>query len=125
MTISKNMREKGNRGEALAVQFLEKKLYKIVHRNWHCRWGEIDIIADDSGMLVFVEVKSAGSKKFGNPIERVDIRKQRRIIKTAMQYILENYTEEVPLRFDVIAIDMSDSTICHIPDAFAVEEEMQ
>ena len=64
-------RSLGQQGEQIAVQYLKAHGYKILERNYRCRVGEVDIIAEDQGDLVFVEVKARSSKVFGNPAEAV------------------------------------------------------
>ena len=78
---------KGKQGEDAAASFLAKEGYKIVERNFRCPLGEIDIVAVDKGILVFVEVKTRSSNKFGLPEEAVNRRKQHQIIKAAQFYI--------------------------------------
>ena len=82
--------KKGERGEGLACRFLKKRKIKVITKNFRSRFGEIDIVADDSGTLSFVEVKSRSSTSFGLPEEFVDKRKQHKIIKTALIYIEKN-----------------------------------
>jgi len=99
-------RIKGNLGEDLAVKYLQKHGYKILDRNFHCRFGEIDIIAQDGQTLVFVEVKTRWSKKFGEPQEAITFKKLRSIIKT-MQYFLLLYPKSPrDIRIDVVSIDL-------------------
>ena len=103
----------GKRGEQLAVEFLQKKGYKILERNFKKRYGEIDIIAQapstSSGQggetLVFVEVKTRFSEKYGPPEESVTPWKLRQIAKTGQFYKLLH--PELPdlLRIDVVAVE--------------------
>ncbi len=116
-------KKRGDIGESFACDLLRSKGYRIICRNWRCRWGEIDIIAEDGGTLVFVEVKSAKSKKFGNPARWVDSRKQSHLVKSAMQYILDEIGEDVPVRFDVVAVDLNKMDAEHIINAFGVKFE--
>ncbi len=96
--------KKGREGEELALKFLKKKGYRIIERNYRCPYGEIDIIAMDSGVLVFIEVKSRSSEAFGVPAESVDARKQRHIIKASTDYMVKNGEVDSPARFDVVSI---------------------
>jgi len=104
--VSENKRLKGNLGEDLAVRYLQKHGYKILDRNFHCRFGEIDIIAQDGQTLVFVEVKTRWSKKFGEPQEAVTFRKLKSIIKTGQYFKLLHPKLPEDLRIDVVAIDI-------------------
>ena len=121
------MREKdisfrrGKKGENFACDFLRDIGYKIIHRNWRCRWGEIDIIAKDGETLVFVEVKTAKSDKFGSPLDWVDGRKQEHLTKSALQYLMDEVGEDVPVRFDVIAVHLNEMKCEHIKNAFDVQ----
>lgn len=114
----------GATGESIAVEYLRREGLEIICRNWRCEWGEIDIIAADGDTLVFVEVKSAHTNRFGKPQEWVDKQKKSHIIKSAMQYVLENHIGERIMRFDVVAVDFAEKRIYHIPDAFIIEGEI-
>lgn len=105
----------GVRAEDGAAGFLKRLGYRIVERNFRSKMGEIDIIAWDGEVLVFVEVKSRSAGLFGLPQEAVGPPKRRKIIKTAMFYILRKGLD-CPMRFDVIA--MKEGAIEHIPNAF-------
>lgn len=94
----------GRKGEELAAVYLKKRKYKILCRNYSCRLGEIDIVAQDSDDLVFVEVKTRSSDIFGPPAAAVTIRKQHQIIKVAQLYLQEHKLEESPIRFDVVSV---------------------
>ena len=94
----------GNSGEDCAVEFLKSEGCTILERNYRTPFGEIDIIAKDDDFIVFVEVKTRRSLRCGNPFEAVDIRKQRRISKVALDYITRRGLHDAPARFDVIAV---------------------
>lgn len=94
----------GAKGELLAVNFLKKKGYKILQRNYRWRTGEIDIVCYDHGTIVFVEVKTRRSDKYGQPEISVTEAKKRQIIKIASHYVAEKKIEGVDLRFDVVSI---------------------
>lgn len=106
----------GQEGEILAKNFLLKKKYKIIETNFTCKVGEIDIIAKDKDFLVFVEVKSRSTKKFGLPREAVTIQKQNKIRKVAQFYLQKTQNFDTKCRFDVIEI--LDNEINHIVNAF-------
>lgn len=99
-----NKRAQGAIGENLAAEFLEKKGYLILQRNYRFERGEIDLIAKDGDELVFVEVKARTSKAFGSPEEAVTSEKQKQIRTVAEGYLFENGIEDQRCRFDVVAI---------------------
>jgi putative endonuclease len=94
----------GRLGENLAVAELERRGYAILARRYRTRYGEIDIIADDRGTLVFVEVKTRVDTEFGTPAEAVTPWKQRRLTRMAAAYLLCGGGAARPCRFDVVAI---------------------
>lgn len=93
--------KKGFTVERLAAKFLRNNGLKIKATNFSCKLGEIDIIADDEGTLVFVEVRHRRSPKFGTPAETVTFRKQKKLINTS-QYYMQRHKTDTPCRFDVI-----------------------
>lgn len=99
--------EIGQRGEALAAQALERRGYEIVDHNWHCRGGELDLVAHDGDVWVFVEVKLRGADAFGTPEEAVTERKQARLLHAAQMYVAEHELEDVAWRIDVVAIELA------------------
>lgn len=108
-------------GEEQAVKYLKKNGLKIVERNFRTPVGEIDIIARERNVLVFIEVKTRRSEQFGTPQEAVGARKQRQIIRTA-QWYLQQHRKDSQARFDVVAIlCQSDGTaqVTHLVDAFS------
>ena len=110
----------GEEGEKIAVNYLESRGYIIYHTNWRMGHLEVDIIAEDSGELVFVEVKTRSSNKYGEPEYAVEYQKEKDIIRIASVY-LENLHLEIPARFDIIAIIIGDkkSNVTHFEDAFS------
>ncbi|NLT63936.1 MAG: YraN family protein [Clostridiales bacterium] len=113
----------GRFGEQAAAEYLKKKRYKIVGMNYSCRFGEIDLIAENRKYVVFVEVKLRKSDKFAEAKEFVTQSKQEKIIKTASLWLSQNETELQP-RFDVIeiyapeGIESKSIKINHIENAF-------
>ncbi len=97
-------RDDGRAAEDAAARFLAGQGYKIVQRNLATRFGEIDIVAVDDGMVVFVEVKSRASDDHGHPEDRVDRRKQRTLRRVAELYIERKGLLDCPCRFDVVAL---------------------
>lgn len=94
----------GKAGEEIAVKYLRKQGYKIICENYRSGLGEIDIIAQDRDTVVFVEVKSRTSDKFGFPYESIDRKKQNQIMKSALIYVKKEKIAHTNLRFDVISI---------------------
>ena len=96
--------ETGKIGEEIAKNYLERKGYKIIERNFRCRQGEIDIIAMYSGKLIFVEVKTRTSDKYGTPGEAINQIKKMHIEKSAAQYLFHKKLFKTTIRFDAIEI---------------------
>jgi len=94
----------GRWGEDAAGRFLRQKGYRILARNYRTRGGELDIVAMDGETLVFVEVKSRRSERFGGPLEAVDANKRARMTKAALAYIANELDSTPPCRFDVVGI---------------------
>ena len=113
----------GRSGEDEAVRSLKKNGYRIVERNYRCRYGEIDIVALDGKVIVFVEVKTRTGHGFGAPGEAVDLRKQLHIARAAQHYIAEKGVEGREARFDVVGIVGSDGRrrVELIKDAFTAD----
>lgn len=111
-------RQIGAEYEEMAAAYLERNGYRILERNVHSRHGEIDIVAIDGGYLVFIEIKYRKDAAFGDPLEAVDAKKQRRICRTASYFCMRGgYSEDTPCRFDVVAV-LGKSRIEHIKNAF-------
>jgi putative endonuclease len=117
----------GKQGEENAVHYLKRMGYRILERNYRSGRGEIDIIAEDGGVLVFIEVKKKIHEGFGSPESWVDRKKQAQIGKVAAGYLIEKDREDDPCRFDVIAITQKKDSneIHHIEDAFWMEYDME
>ena len=94
----------GKDSESRAVSFLKSKGYKILKRNYKTKFSEIDIIAEDQGVICFVEVKARHTNLFGEPSEAISIVKQRKIAKAAICYLRENNLLESLARFDVVSL---------------------
>ena len=114
------LRELGRRGEERAVEYLRRRGYRILERNYQTREGELDIVAKQGDALVFVEVKTARSLSFGHPRGWVSRRKRAHLFRAALAYMTEMGNLEANCRFDVIAIVIGAKkiTLTHIPDAF-------
>lgn len=116
-----NMHNKklGTKGEGIAAAYLKMKGYKILERQFSIRFGEVDIIAEKKGTIVFVEVKTRKNNDYGAPSEAVTYTKQKRIIQCAKVY-MQRYPDS-DARFDVIEIITGGCKIVsvnHIENAF-------
>ena len=101
----------GQRGEALAANFLQKQGYRILERNFRVKGGEIDIIAQEKNTLVFVEVKARQDNSFGQPEEAINPQKITTIVRTGEYYASCHPELPQELRLDVLAIDEKDGQI--------------
>lgn len=99
--------ELGQHGEELACRELRRRGYAIVARRYRTRHGEIDIVAMDEGVLVFVEVKTRSDRRFGSPLAAVTPFKQRRLTRMALDYLVRSRTTGAPCRFDVVSVAIS------------------
>lgn len=106
----------GKKGEIKAVLFFKKHGYKILETNFKNKIGEIDIIAEKDGVIVFIEVKNRSTYRFGRPIEAVDFRKQSKIKKVAGIYLMIKNKYYNDVRFDVV--EVSNDNLEHIENAF-------
>jgi len=103
--ICLNKRQIGFDNEHEAEMFLTNSGYRIVRKNFYCKAGEIDIIAENEGYLCFIEVKYRENTENGFPEEAVDLRKARKITRSAMFFLTRyGYPEDYPIRFDVVSI---------------------
>ncbi len=102
--FSRRPRLNGAEGEKHAALFLVKRGYRILEQNYRTTFGEIDIIAHDGDVLVFIEVKSRSGTQFGLPQSAVDTRKQTKISQVALAYLKEKKLSDVDCRFDVVAV---------------------
>lgn len=96
----------GKAGEELAVGRLEELGYRVLERNYRCPLGEIDLVAEDAGCLVFVEIKTRRGGNTGEAKEAVDLRKQRQITKVARHYLKTRGSPGSRARFDVVAVSL-------------------
>ena len=99
-------RKLGRRGEDLAAAHLEEWGYVVRERNWRCQAGEIDIVAEDGGCLVFVEVRTRRGQEYGSPEESVTPAKQARLAEVAQTY-LQEHSWDGDWRIDVVAVEMA------------------
>ena len=109
----------GKQGEEAAREYLRQRGYSIVERNWRCPFGEIDIVARDGDTLVFVEVKRRSSSGYGGAEGALTQHKQRRIVAAARMYLARSGSD-LPVRFDLVAIDRGRINL--FKDAFRLED---
>lgn len=110
---------RGKEGEYIASKYLKSKGYKILDNNYRNKIGEIDLIALDEDILVFIEVKTRTSINYGYAFEAVDFRKQRKIINTSLVYIKYNKYIDTQIRYDIIEVYLTkEPKINHLENAF-------
>jgi putative endonuclease len=112
----------GAQGESIAAAYLEAHGCRIIARNFRALMGEIDLIAEECDTIIFVEVKTRRSMRFGTPAQAVHVRKQRKIILTAYSYIQQEHLEGRLCRFDVIEVYARGNSwpVHHLKNAFEV-----
>ena len=112
----------GLSGEECAADWLAKEGYVILERRFRCPMGEIDIIARQGRIIVFVEVKARHSAGYGSPAEAVTWGKQRKLLRTAQLWLLQKGSTEAACRMDVIEVLQQEEApvIHHIPNAFGM-----
>ncbi|MBV8465580.1 MAG: YraN family protein [Burkholderiales bacterium] len=98
------MKAKGDDAERDAARFLAGRGLRVVARNWRCRMGELDLICDDRGTLVFVEVRSRADPRFGGAAASITSHKQAKLVAAAQQY-LGTLSRIPPCRFDAVLFD--------------------
>ena len=110
----------GAAGEAAAEDWLRDRGYAIVARGFRTRLGEIDIVARQGRLVVFVEVKTRRGEGFGRPSEAVTPAKQRRLARVAQMFLVRSGWSEAPCRFDVVEVEPAGAGLAvrHIADAF-------
>jgi len=119
--VGDGRRALGARGESAAAEHLVRRGFRILERNVRCGRGEIDMVAVDGAVVVFVEVKSNRGRRFGAPEEMVTPAKQRQLTRLATWYLQRRRWLGRPARFDVVAVDWeADATarVRHLGNAF-------
>lgn len=118
----KSTRQIGDEGEELAAAYLESKGYTVLDRNYHFERAEVDIVAYDNEMcIVFVEVKTRSTNRYGEPEEHIDEEKIQNVYKAAEAWIYERKMDGAPVRFDIISVLQQDEDapdIKHFENAF-------
>lgn len=114
----------GRYGEEIAAKHLKQMGYRILDRNRHEGKNEIDIVAEDSEFLVFVEVKTrtarAYSRDYGTPADAVTPTKRKRTVEAARAYLYKSKSEKIP-RFDVIEIYLRETSLTEMPEVLRIE----
>jgi len=111
------MNRRGEAAEDLVADFLERQGLKIVERNYRCRFGEIDLVARSSELLVFVEVRARKSEAFGGAAGSITATKRRRIVAAARHFLATHKVDRA-CRFDVVLVRGSEQRVEWITDAF-------
>ncbi len=101
--------ELGQKGEAAAKKYLKRQGYRILEQNLKNAFGEVDLVAMESGELVFVEVKTRTDSSLGAPEEAVTPSKRAHIVRTALGYVQQTGAEELQMRFDVVGVTFDDT----------------
>lgn len=122
------MNSKGQEYEALALKYLMKKGLVLLDKNFHTRFGEVDLVMQHDDSIVFVEVRYRTHSRYGGPLASIHEGKQRKIIKTAKIYMHQQQLWQHNMRFDVVAIQPTKTGLFRkfdidwIPNAFLVAE---
>ena len=122
-----NRQSFGKRGEDLACEELQRRGYTIVDRRFRTRCGELDIVAREGEVLVFVEVKARSSCSFGSPFESVTPQKRQRLSQMAASYLFLKRLSGVACRFDVVSIleNQNGPTVELLRGAFDMESRQR
>lgn len=116
--MTKTTTQIGQAAERLVREYLEARGFRFLYQNFRSGKYEIDLIMEDGAYLVFIEVKARTSTRYGTPAAFVTPAKQARIIAAAKAFLIKHRRTDSYVRFDVAEVDLSDSTVRHIPDAF-------
>lgn len=111
----------GKTGEDAAVRHLENLRYRIIERNYRCRFGEVDIIALDKRTVVFVEVKTRSTDSYGSPEMSITMRKQRQLARVALSYLQNHNLLHRDARFDVVAVRQGE----HNQDMYLIKNAFE
>lgn len=122
--MTREKKNRGDRGEERAAEFLQARGYRILERNYRCPLGEMDLIARDGATVVFVEVKMRTSERFGPPQAAIVPSKQKRMTAIALYYLKGKGWLTAPARFDVAAVNLVEGreTVTLFRNAFDAAE---
>lgn len=118
-------RQLGARGESLAEKFFQQSGYSIIDRNYHCRFGELDLVAEKDGELALIEVKTRDNRNCGLAIESVTRAKKRKLLKAAYSWLALHRRFESVWRIDVVTLDREKDgsyRLQHFPSAVRAED---
>ncbi len=106
----------GELGERIAINYISELKYDVLEKNFRCRNGEIDIIAKDKEIIVFIEVKTRRSLNYGRPAEAVNSSKVKHLVSVAQYYLYRKHLKNCCIRFDVIEVFLIDGkcTLNHL-----------
>ena len=110
----------GKKGEEIAVKYLQDKGFEIIEQNWHCQWGEIDIIAKTQSVWIFCEVKTRTSESTQQAFMNISTSKRKKLIASAQQYLHEHELDDAIWQIDAIGIALTRNQIPkidHVEDA--------
>jgi len=110
--MSDNRLNLGRLGEGYALELLKKMGYRILHLNYRCQIGELDIVAEQNSTLVFVEVRTKSSHRFGTPAESITRKKQTKLRQMAMVYLANQQLFGKACRFDVVCVEVDRAGKC-------------
>jgi len=96
----------GREGESAAIAFLKENGYRILEKNSRFKLGEIDVIAEQGGVIVFIEVKARMDHEFGHPFDALTPTKQKKIIQTTQSFLVQKRIPDKSMRFDVVALTL-------------------
>ena len=99
----------GQKGESIAANFLQSQGYDFIARNYHCPFGEIDLIAEKDGELIFFEVKTRFDDSEIPAVETVNYLKQKKLIRSAQCYLSQRKLFDTPWRIDVLGIELNSN----------------
>lgn len=124
----RSARDRGLTGESDAAAWLESQGYRILERNYRCPYGEVDLVAEDADVLVFVEVKTRASFGFGMPVDSITPAKRRKIARAAGCYLMERVETDCAFRVDVVEVALVNGRVADIRllrSAFSLEDVME